>query len=415
MLINFLRYLIVDYERSNFSISPAVFSDTAPTNLVAIPSINQTLPSNIIKTEQPTSKSISTGAIAGIVVAVVLLLSLAAIGAFFLVRRRRKRKAAASKEDEYDPMAKPEMDGNGRIVPGELFGSDAKLDKSDSLEGFEMEGSKGKDDKLRAEMEGSRGGSEMDGAQHGRLYAEMEGEHQAPVELWAGDHGLYDELASPVAVNVSSGTPSPGFRSSDSAPSPMSARGDRRSGIASLTRLQKPTPPLPREESSDEVSSQDEFGAHRSSDQGRTSSARPSRPTPSSRTPQEEGLISPTESIRERHRRGADALTRRLESTASRNTSSISSRSHEGERGWHGGWNQPVVSRYSNRSGEGSGSEDAPRPNEREVSTRNQRRPAAERLITRGISTPSESSPIVSPASERGESPGRFRHHGNFF
>ena len=334
------RYLIVDYERSNFSISPALFTANAPTNLMTIPSLNQTtLPPNVTKTTKP-SHSLSTGAIVGIVVAVVALLGLAAAGIFFFLRHRRRKSAErAAKLDDFDPIGKPEMDGTGTEIPGELFGSEGKYDKVADSE-YEMEGSGGKENKLRAEMEGTRGGAEMEGAPIGQRVAEMEGEGSIsqPVEMWAGSHGLY-ELDSPPALPTSSvskdGRSSSGIRSSGGAPSPMStASQGRHSRFASWGRRQKPVPRVPGEDSADEVSSQDDFASPRSSATGDIWASIPRRighrNTPQGRTPHsplDEVISSPSETSRERHRRGADLLTRRLENTASQstNTAGISS------------------------------------------------------------------------------------------
>ncbi|KAJ4369180.1 hypothetical protein N0V83_006264 [Neocucurbitaria cava] len=81
-------YLIVDYERANFTVAQAVFPDPLPSaNVVTINPPNSKL-SNGNK-----SSGLSTGAIAGIAVgAAILLLSLAALAFFFFRRRRRTQK-----------------------------------------------------------------------------------------------------------------------------------------------------------------------------------------------------------------------------------------------------------------------------------------------------------------------------------
>jgi hypothetical protein len=80
-------YLIVDYERANFTVAPAVFPDPLPAaNIVTIKSVVDR-GSGLNKG----SSGIGTGAIVGIVIGVVVLL-LAAIFAFFFLRRRRETK-----------------------------------------------------------------------------------------------------------------------------------------------------------------------------------------------------------------------------------------------------------------------------------------------------------------------------------
>jgi hypothetical protein len=79
-------YLIVDYERANFTIAQAAFPDPNPS-------------AEIVTIEPPSSESsssksspLSTGAIAGIAVAGAVLLIAIIAGAIFIHRRRRKKK-----------------------------------------------------------------------------------------------------------------------------------------------------------------------------------------------------------------------------------------------------------------------------------------------------------------------------------
>ena len=82
-------YLIVDYERANFSVAQATFPDPLPAaNIVTIE------PPSSSSLSKSTKKSLGTGAIAGIAVAGVIIL-LVLIGVFFIYRKRRgsrKRK-----------------------------------------------------------------------------------------------------------------------------------------------------------------------------------------------------------------------------------------------------------------------------------------------------------------------------------
>jgi hypothetical protein len=79
-------YLIVDYERANFTVAQAVFPDPLPAaNIVTIKSKLDAGSSS------DNDSGLGTGAIVGIVIGIVILL-LAAIFAFFFVRRRRTKK-----------------------------------------------------------------------------------------------------------------------------------------------------------------------------------------------------------------------------------------------------------------------------------------------------------------------------------
>ncbi len=79
-------YLIVDYERANFTIAPAVFPDPLPAaNVVTITSPND-------KAKGSTSSGLGAGAIAGIVIAAVVLIGLAIIGAIWFRKRRSSTK-----------------------------------------------------------------------------------------------------------------------------------------------------------------------------------------------------------------------------------------------------------------------------------------------------------------------------------
>jgi hypothetical protein len=81
-------YIIVDYERFNFTVAPAAFPDPSKKDLKPI--FNTTY-SPI--TSYPESKSgLSAGAIAGIVVGIVVAFILAGIGAFLFWKKRRATK-----------------------------------------------------------------------------------------------------------------------------------------------------------------------------------------------------------------------------------------------------------------------------------------------------------------------------------
>jgi hypothetical protein len=101
-------YLIVDYDRNNFSVSQALFPDTdVPQELVTI------LPPS----GQGSSHSLSTADMAGIAVGavagVIILLGIA-----FFTRRRWWPKTPKRSEEHHQPdFAKPELDSTVLDVP----------------------------------------------------------------------------------------------------------------------------------------------------------------------------------------------------------------------------------------------------------------------------------------------------------
>lgn len=114
-------FLIVDYERSNFSISQATFDTSVPSHIVAISHATTTgntvanpTSSNtaIVKTTNNGSHGIGTGAIAGIAIAIVLIAILC--GSFFIIRsvrrKRQSRKLCTGPVDEPKAMSDFESD-----------------------------------------------------------------------------------------------------------------------------------------------------------------------------------------------------------------------------------------------------------------------------------------------------------------
>lgn len=115
-------YLIVDWERNNFSVSQCVFQDPNPQHLIAIPPV-----ANTDTPVAPQGGSLSTGAIVAIAVAVVfvtLALLAVALAILFVKRRNKKRRdseipKAAEEEQpqapaplpETEEYRKPELDG----------------------------------------------------------------------------------------------------------------------------------------------------------------------------------------------------------------------------------------------------------------------------------------------------------------
>ena len=325
------RYLIVNYEQNNFSVSQNSWVPEAASQIIPIAAASNATTTKITKIAAPSHK-ISTGAIVGIVVAVIALIIGATIAVYYILKHRSKRRntdKGGTEGEELTPFHKAEMDATpaGKApfdgspydhkFGEELDGSKPDLG-IDMRKGSEMEGSNpdlalaaklksaregdtgvmraeapgsggvlraeapGSEGVPRAEADGSRGGWEMDGSQ-GTLRAEMPGVPTfAPVEMYAGDHGLY-ELPSPL--------------SGSDQPSPVSAphSPDRRPGPASWDRRQMDVPRFPR--SGSDISSPDEES------EGNTRSPRRSRPSPRSLTPSQ---VSPQSQSRERQGSGGE-------------------------------------------------------------------------------------------------------------
>ena len=324
------RYLIVNYEHNNFSVSQNSWLPNASSQIIPIAAASNATTSKITKITTPSHK-ISTGAIVGIIVAVGALIIVAGIAVFYVIKHRSKRRKLEKEENEGDemtPFHKAEMDGTpagkapfgeppyGHKFGEEMEGSNPNLGM-DMRKGSEMEGSNpdlvvaaklksemegdagvmrveapgsgavlraeapGSEGVSRAEAEGTRGGWEMEGSK-GTLRAEMPVPTFAPVEMYAGDHGLY-ELPSPV-----SGSDRPSPISSPHSP-------ERRPGAASWNRRQMDVPRLPR--SGSDISSPDEES------EGYIRSPRRSRPSPGSLTP---NRVSPQSQSRERQGSGGE-------------------------------------------------------------------------------------------------------------
>ena len=368
------RYLIVDYERSNFSISQSLFESNAPQQIIAISSANTTAP-GITKTQQ--SSSFPIGAIIGIVVAIVVL-ALAGIVAFFFIRRRRRRRRLEEyerkKAEEFDPLAKPEMDGSGKPPIGELSTEDKSGAEMDSKAMTEMEGSNDgfyNAAKLHAEMEGSRGGAEIEGTKGGHeMHA---GDVPTPVEMWAGPEGLF-ELPTPPSQD--SRRPSPGSRTPSSSASgrpSIASRSDsnrRSSRLLSWGRRNQPNSSLLRNESSEVSSPASELPSQRESGTDTWSPRGSSRPTPPLQAATPQDISSPSSRSRERARRGDD-LTRRLESSSRNHSTTHFSVSSPTSESSQDRWN----TRFGTHLRESTASGDAMSPSSSDSRSRERRLP----------------------------------------
>ncbi|KAL1792799.1 hypothetical protein ACET3X_009306 [Alternaria dauci] len=108
-------YLIVDYERANFTVAQAAFPDPLPAaNVIAIRS-----PSDSGSTQASSSSSgLGGGAIAGIVIGAIAALLLVILGIFFF----RKHRGKQQKEQRYELASKhiSEIDSGSNVLASSL-------------------------------------------------------------------------------------------------------------------------------------------------------------------------------------------------------------------------------------------------------------------------------------------------------
>lgn len=245
------RYLIVDYENNNFSMSQTRF-DSAPAHIVASQPSNGTARpisagnsggSTFTQTTNNSSHGFPVGAIAGIVVAVILI---AFVSGFFTAkhyRRTHKRKNSMINNAEELPAADPryphdtaEADGSSSLddIP------DKKLPYVTSYSvpgspGFELGGSTSY--MPRMELPGSpppgspplHSPPSRSGAPSPDNYfglAEMPSREPSAPELWSTREGMTSEMPSPQlrSTILSSNTPPADHHSALSSPSPISTR-----------------------------------------------------------------------------------------------------------------------------------------------------------------------------------------------
>ena len=120
-------YVVVDYERTNFTIAPAQFSDPMPSSQIV--SIYNTTYTRLPQTKNSSSSGLSAGAIAGIVIGIVLAFLLIGIGAFVWWRKRHNAK----KMDKVPPYEPPPQE-----VETVFAGNESKHRRVSELTGSEV-------------------------------------------------------------------------------------------------------------------------------------------------------------------------------------------------------------------------------------------------------------------------------------
>jgi hypothetical protein len=153
-------YLTVDYERRNFSLSQAIWNDTAPENIITIKPPSSTTP------PPPKSSALSPGAIAGIVIgAVVVLLAILTILLVYRKRKAQNRRIAELEAISANPKTAVSSDG---VVIRDRKHNGAELD---GIDGSRHEIDTGVP--VSAEMDGRSRVHELYGDDLGR-YSELD-------------------------------------------------------------------------------------------------------------------------------------------------------------------------------------------------------------------------------------------------
>jgi hypothetical protein len=198
-------YIIVDYDRKNFTLAAANFPDTTTSPLL----VPITAPK-----KEGSGSGIGTGAIVGIVVGAIAVLALA-LGLFFWFRRK-KTKAQKAKIAE--------MEANESVNPAYHKIPEGQLHEADGEQVVEMPGSGIGARKPAAELAAAAPVYEMEG-DHGlstyRGRSEMEGDsthssYRSPQVSSPGSGSRYSPGAG-----LSAGRPSPA-QPSPALPSPIS-------------------------------------------------------------------------------------------------------------------------------------------------------------------------------------------------
>jgi hypothetical protein len=131
-------YVVVDYERFNFQVAPARYSDPMPPeDLQVIFNTSYVPPTNNTNMSE-SSGGLAPGAIAGIVVGIIIAFAIAGLIAFCWWRKRKSKTEAAQKSYEQTQQIDPTLAGQEvkcRRV-SELTGSDLPHSPKTPLAGY---------------------------------------------------------------------------------------------------------------------------------------------------------------------------------------------------------------------------------------------------------------------------------------
>lgn len=108
-------YIIVDYERSNFSVSQALFKDPNPQRIVTIDAVSS-LNNSLSTHSNPSSRGLSRGIIAGIVVSAIAGLLVICLVIYLYRKHSSKRSTSQSVEYRKAELAADEESGKTELA-----------------------------------------------------------------------------------------------------------------------------------------------------------------------------------------------------------------------------------------------------------------------------------------------------------
>ena len=159
--------MIADYERSNFSVSQAIFEESYTQDVVAITAPDNTTSSpasasNTGGLTSSTSHGLPTGAIAGIAAGIIVLALLLFLGIWFCLRRRKRRRQPFAAREIHEAASEQKHELAQRDKKHELIGGhDHKYGHTGELDGGDIKHEVA--DNSIVEADGSSRRPEMDG------------------------------------------------------------------------------------------------------------------------------------------------------------------------------------------------------------------------------------------------------------
>ena len=160
-------YLIADYERKQFSVHQAVFPATGIQQDLQVIQPLSTNSSNVTTVPSPVptgGSSLSTGALAGIVIAVVVVILGILAGCFWVYWRRKHRPIATPTEEDQPPPATELLSKEKKrqlVDAWELNGVDAQTPELSSPDETHLQRSELRGEETARELESPRARGEL--------------------------------------------------------------------------------------------------------------------------------------------------------------------------------------------------------------------------------------------------------------
>lgn len=191
-------YVIADYERSNFSVNPCIFTDETKQDLRSIlpPSDNSTATDDgLEESDASSSNSLSSGVIAGIAIGIVALVVLLLVGVTFRFRRHRRRKREEANFEPIEKGSTTSREGR-RIGPDELDGRE-QGSRSELNGDLHHQTDRKVNNTSGSELSGDQPHvTELNGVRDVKVFRELSGDQQHASEM-TGDFSQPSELGDP--------------------------------------------------------------------------------------------------------------------------------------------------------------------------------------------------------------------------